>query len=37
VTIVTEPRDIAVMNLRVAFFADPWGNPFEIVQPFRTL
>jgi len=33
VTIVTEPRDVAGMGLRVAFFADPWGNIFEIIQP----
>lgn len=32
VTIVTEPRVLPAMGLRVAFFADPWGNIFEIVQ-----
>jgi catechol 2,3-dioxygenase-like lactoylglutathione lyase family enzyme len=33
VTIVNEPHDVAAMGLRVAFFADPWGNLFEIIQP----
>jgi catechol 2,3-dioxygenase-like lactoylglutathione lyase family enzyme len=32
VTIVSEPHDVAAMGLRVAFFADPWGNLFEIIQ-----
>jgi glyoxylase I family protein len=32
VKIVTEPRDVAAMGLRVAFFADPWGNNFEIIH-----
>ena len=32
VTIVTEPRDVVAMKLRVAFFADPWGNIFEVIQ-----
>ncbi|HEX4065261.1 MAG TPA: VOC family protein [Acidobacteriaceae bacterium] len=32
VTIVTEPRDVGAMGLRVAFFADPWGNIFEMIQ-----
>ena len=32
VTIVAEPQDVAAMGLRVAFFADPWGNMFEIIQ-----
>ncbi len=32
VTIVAEPRDVAPMGLRLAFFADPWGNIFEVVQ-----
>jgi catechol 2,3-dioxygenase-like lactoylglutathione lyase family enzyme len=35
VTIVSEPHDVTVMGLRVAFFADPWGNLFEIIQPLR--
>ena len=32
VKIVTEPKDVAAMGLRVAFFADPWDNIFEIIQ-----
>jgi catechol 2,3-dioxygenase-like lactoylglutathione lyase family enzyme len=32
VTIVSEPHDVAAMGLRVAFFADPWGNLFETIQ-----
>ena len=32
VTIVSEPHDVAAMGLRVAFFADPWGNYFEVTQ-----
>jgi len=32
VTIVSEPHDVAAMGLRVAFFADPWGNLFEVIQ-----
>lgn len=32
VTIVSEPHDVSVMELRLAFFADPWGNLFEITQ-----
>jgi catechol 2,3-dioxygenase-like lactoylglutathione lyase family enzyme len=32
VTIVSEPHDVAAMELRVAFFADPWGNLFEVIQ-----
>ena len=33
VTIVSEPHDVVAMGLRVAFFADPWGNLFEMIQP----
>ena len=33
VTIVSEPHDVVAMGLRVAFFADPWGNLFEVIQP----
>lgn len=33
VTIVTGPKDVAAMGLRVAFFADPWGNIFEVIEP----
>jgi catechol 2,3-dioxygenase-like lactoylglutathione lyase family enzyme len=32
VTIASEPHDVAAMELRVAFFADPWGNLFEVIQ-----
>jgi len=33
VTIASEPHDVPPMGLRVAFFADPWGNLFEVIQP----
>jgi glyoxylase I family protein len=33
VTVVSEPHDVVPMGLRVAFFADPWGNLFEVTQP----
>jgi glyoxylase I family protein len=33
VTIVSEPHDVPAIGLRVAFFADPWGNLFEMIQP----
>jgi glyoxylase I family protein len=32
VTVVSEPHDVVPMGLRVAFFADPWGNLFEVTQ-----
>jgi len=32
VTIITEPRDVIPMGLRVAFFTDPWDNIFEIIH-----
>jgi catechol 2,3-dioxygenase-like lactoylglutathione lyase family enzyme len=32
VTITSEPHDVPGMGLRVAFFADPWGNLFEVIQ-----
>lgn len=32
VTLVSEPHDVVPMGLRVAFFADPWGNLFEVTQ-----
>jgi len=32
VTIISEPHDVAAMGLRLAFFADPWGNLFEVIQ-----
>jgi catechol 2,3-dioxygenase-like lactoylglutathione lyase family enzyme len=31
VTIASEPHDLPAMGLRVAFFADPWGNLFEVI------
>jgi catechol 2,3-dioxygenase-like lactoylglutathione lyase family enzyme len=33
VTIASESHEVPAMGLRVAFFADPWGNLFEIIQP----
>jgi catechol 2,3-dioxygenase-like lactoylglutathione lyase family enzyme len=33
VRIVSEPRDALALQLRFAFFSDPWGNLFEISQP----
>jgi catechol 2,3-dioxygenase-like lactoylglutathione lyase family enzyme len=32
VTIASEPHDVPAMGLRVAFFSDPWGNLFEVIQ-----
>jgi len=32
VTIVTEPFDLPVINRRLAFFADPYGNLFELAE-----
>src|SRR6202020_459786 len=32
VTIASEPHDVPAMGLRVAFFADPWVNLFEVIQ-----
>lgn len=32
VHIVSEPHDVPVLGLRVAFFADPWSNLFEVIQ-----
>jgi catechol 2,3-dioxygenase-like lactoylglutathione lyase family enzyme len=32
VTIASEPHDVPAMGLRVAFFADTWGNLFEVIQ-----
>lgn len=32
VTIVTEPFDLPVINRRLAFFADPFGNLFELAE-----
>ncbi len=36
VNIVSEPHDVVAMGLRVAFFADPWGNYFEVTQLLDT-
>jgi glyoxylase I family protein len=33
VTIVSEPHDVPVIGLRLAFFADPWGNLLEVTAP----
>jgi catechol 2,3-dioxygenase-like lactoylglutathione lyase family enzyme len=32
VTIVGEAHDVPKLSLRVGFFADPWGNLFEIIH-----
>ena len=32
VTIVSEPHDLAEIRSRAAFFADLWGNLFEVMQ-----
>ena len=32
VQIVSEPFDVAAFGIRFAFFADPWGNLFELLQ-----
>jgi catechol 2,3-dioxygenase-like lactoylglutathione lyase family enzyme len=32
VSIVSPPFDVAAFGIRFAFFADPWGNLFELVQ-----
>ena len=31
-TILREPFDVAPISRRIAFFADPWGNTFELFQ-----
>ncbi|SNS31100.1 glyoxylase I family protein [Granulicella rosea] len=36
VAIVSEPHDVVSIGLRVAFFADPWGNLFELTEPLRS-
>jgi catechol 2,3-dioxygenase-like lactoylglutathione lyase family enzyme len=35
VKILSEPHDVAVLGLRLAFFADPWGNLFEVIAPIK--
>lgn len=32
VKIVSEPHDVGALGLRLAFFADPWGNLLEVIQ-----
>ena len=32
VAIITEPQDVPELNVRFAFFTDPWGNLFELIQ-----
>src|SRR5882672_1001288 len=32
VNIVTEPFNLEAINRRLAFFADPWGNLFELAE-----
>lgn len=32
VTIVSEAHDVPKLSLRLGFFADPWGNLFELIQ-----
>lgn len=33
VAIVSGPFDVGALGIRIAFFADPWGNLFELLQP----
>ena len=35
VKIVSEPHNVPKLGLRVAFFADPWGNLFEVIQAMK--
>ena len=35
VKIVSEPRDVEALDLRLAFFADPWGNLLEVIAPSK--
>jgi catechol 2,3-dioxygenase-like lactoylglutathione lyase family enzyme len=35
VTVVSEPHDVPKLRLRVAFFADTWGNLFEVIQAMK--
>ncbi len=35
VKIVAEPFDLPEISRRLAFFADPWGNLFELTQPIN--
>ncbi|MGV1760874.1 VOC family protein [Rhizobium sp. A22-96] len=33
VKIISEPHDVPVLRLRLAFFCDPWGNLLEVIAP----
>jgi catechol 2,3-dioxygenase-like lactoylglutathione lyase family enzyme len=35
VDIISEPHDVAALGLRLAFFADPWGNLLEVIAPIH--
>jgi catechol 2,3-dioxygenase-like lactoylglutathione lyase family enzyme len=35
VKIISEPHDVAALGLRLAFFADPWGNLLEVIAPIN--
>lgn len=35
VAILNEPTDNPAIGRRIAFFADPWGNVFELTQPMK--
>jgi catechol 2,3-dioxygenase-like lactoylglutathione lyase family enzyme len=37
VKIVSEPHNVPVLGLRLAFFADPWGNLLEVIQSMSQL
>jgi catechol 2,3-dioxygenase-like lactoylglutathione lyase family enzyme len=32
VAIISEPHNVPELGLRLGFFADPWGNLFELIQ-----
>lgn len=33
IVMVSDPMDVPALSVRFAFFADPWGNLFELAQP----
>ncbi|WP_216839108.1 VOC family protein [Caulobacter sp. S45] len=35
VKIVSAPHDVESLQLRLAFFADPWGNLLEVISPIK--
>ena len=37
VKIMSEPHNVGVMGLRLAFFTDPWGNLLEVIAPIAGL